>query len=598
VNREQTQKLAGSLALTILFCIGTNGQRSSNRRLPPAQQGRPEKTGSRQGGAQEETRDLLLARRFAQGRLENVGDRAKSLDDSIMKVKVLGRVADAMWSFDETRARQFFMLAFKAIDGIRLDAKEDQRIAITERRGGGFGPLFHLRDSILQLVARHDFKLADDLRKSSEVDANQDGKKNPAYRDEQKHIYLDMAVALAETQPERAARLIRGSFGNEIDPSLVYALLRMRGTSHVLADQLFKEAIGLASLHQMLPSELEALALYVLPNEEDLFFGNDPLNDVTRVPIVRRFLEYVYSGSSGLVRTIEVSAAKGNGSEHEEAEEAYHTLEGLLPMFERLQPAQANYVREEMGVLLGFMTPQDSNRATSSPKETVEDLVRKAESAVGERRRTIGFIRASAAALNEGDIDRALAIAERIDDLHERKVQTSLILYQSAMRQLRQGKLEAGYNYGRRIEFLPQRVIIFNRMAEKLWKEKEPDKARSMLEELWDWLEKADNNPQKANAMLKVTATMAQHDKERGFELLRSTAKTLNSTDFSFKGFDQNAISVELHIAPDMLDLDSSFIALTGSDPERVQAIAQSLTKPELSLLAQAIVCQQVLTLR
>jgi hypothetical protein len=251
-----------------------------------------------------------------------------------------------------------------------------------------------------------------------------------------------------------------------------------------------------------------------------------------------------------------------------------------------------------MGALLSFMTPQGATTATATSKETVEDLLRKAESAIGERRRTTGFMRASGAALEEGDIEKALEIAERIDDLRERKIQTSLVLYQTAMRRLREGKLEQAYTYGRRIEFLPQRVAILHRLAQKLWKDKEPDRARTTLEELWDWLEKADNTPQRAEAMLKITATMAQHDKERGFELLRSTAKAVNSTDFSFKGFDRNVVSVEVHIAPDMLDLDSSFISLAHSDPERALAIAQSLTKPELSLLAQAIVCQQVLAPR
>jgi hypothetical protein len=589
--------MIASFFLIVLSGITTYGQKSSNKPTPP-QDRKTEKARTSPRQSREENPDLLLAKQFAQGRLETVGDRGKLLDDSIMKVKILGKVADAMWAYDETRARQLFISAFKTIDAIKLDAKQDQRVAAAERRGGAFGPLFHLRDFILQLVSRHDFKLADNLRKSLEEAESNEDRNNPLKRDEQNHIYLDMAVALAETQPEQSAQLIRGLFHNGINSSLVYALLRMRGANSLLADQLFKEAIASASLHQMLPSELGTLAIYVLPNEEDLFYGNDPLNDVTRVSVIQRFLDYVYSGSSGLVRANSVAPGGGNGIDAEQAEGAYLTLKDLLPMFERLQPERTAFVREQMGVLLSFMTPHDANVATSTSKETLEDLIRKAESAIGERRRTIGFMRASGAALKQGDIDTALTIAERIDDLHERKIQTSLVLYQSAMRQLREGKLERAYIYGRRIEFLPQRVMIFHRMAQKLWKEKDPDRARSTLEELWDWLEKADNTPQKAEAMFQITATVAQHDKERGFELLRSTVKALNSTDFSFKGFDQNVISVELHITLDMLDLDSSFIALARSDPERAQAIAQSLTKPELSLLAQAIVCQQVLTPR
>jgi hypothetical protein len=43
----------------------------------------------------------------------------------------------------------------------------------------------------------------------------------------------------------------------------------------------------------------------------------------------------------------------------------------------------------------------------------------------------LGFMRASSAALREGDVDRAVSIAERIDDPYERKIQTSLVRYQT-----------------------------------------------------------------------------------------------------------------------------------------------------------------------
>ena len=354
-----------------------------------------------------------------------------------------------------------------------------------------------------------------------------------------------------------------------MNPTLAFSLVRMRRENALLADQLFSEALISAKLHQFLADELASLAVYVLPSEEELFFGTNPLNDTGRLSVTRQFLDYVYDGSKQLVAGNNLLPAGGNEIDTELAERAYYTLKDLLPLFQRLQPERTAFVEGEMRALLGFMSPQDANRAEATNHETVDDLVRKAESTIGERRRTIAFMRASAAALSEGNIERAVEIGNRIGDLYERKIQTSFVLYQAAMKQFREGKLERAYNYAKGIEFLPQRTAVFHRIAQRLWRDKEPDRARATMEEIWDWLGKAENTPQKADAMLRLTAMMAQHDTELGFEFLQSTVRALNRTDFSFKQIETNRLSVELQITTDMLDVDSCFTTLAGKDFER-----------------------------
>ena len=263
----------------------------------------------------------------------------------------------------------------------------------------------------------------------------------------------------------------------------------------------------------------------------------------------------------------------------------------------RLQPQRAAVVNEQMRKLLGFMESEDALRTNKPARKSVDDLLRDAESAVGDKRRTIAFMRASSAALADGDVDRAVAIAERIDDPYERKIQTSLVRYQTSMKLLREGEVEKAYQYAKLVEFLPQRVLLFDRLAQKFRKDKDPNRARETLEDIWNWLLKASNGPQKVDAMLTITQTMAQQDVERAFELIQSTVKTLNSTDFSFSPPDPNRISVELAISPDMLPLEPVFIALAKSDVERAYGIAETLSNP-LSLLAQATVFEQVLAPR
>jgi len=163
---------------------------------------------------------------------------------------------------------------------------------------------------------------------------------------------------------------------------------------------------------------------------------------------------------------------------------------------------------------------------------------------------------------------------------------------------LHEGKLERAYTLARRIEFMPQRLVVFTRLAEELWASKQVDAAEVKMEEIWEWVNKADNSPQKIDAMLKLTALVASRDTVRGFEWLQSTSRALNSTDFTPEPVDLSRISVEVQITLEALDLESSFGTLARSDFERAFSIAHSLTKPESALLAETIVCKRVLQAR
>jgi hypothetical protein len=539
-------------------------------------------------------------KRIAADHLEMLGSQAKRLNNSILKVQIAAKIADALWDYDDSNARQLFMFAFQTIDGVDLTPDKDQRAATAEKQGGSFGPLFHLRAWVVQLAARHDYKFAETLRQSLEKKsgAKETSKTNSKLTEEElKKMSLDVAAAMAATQPSQSAQIIRAFITQGIDDLLVYTLIKIRSESPALADKLYGEAIALAASHGLNADELASLSNYVLPSEEELFLGVAPSNDATRVTVIRQFLDYAYLGLAQFVSTNRLGNSESE-IDHEAAERAYYVLKASLDLFDRFQPGRSASVANQMRSLLGLMSPQDANKAEETAGPTLEDLIQRAESAVGERRRTIAFMRASSRALANGNVEKAVELAERIDDPYERKIQTSLIRYQAAMKELRSGRIDPACHYAEGIEFIPQRVAVFHRVAQKLWASKEPDRARAKLEEIWEWTGKTDNNPQKVDAMLKLTNTMAQHDVERGFQFLQTAIRVVNATDFSYKPPDGRKISVEVHIAPDMLDFDSVFGLLARSDMERAHSAAQLLTSQEFALLADTIVWRQLSTAR
>src|SRR5262249_9875695 len=161
-------------------------------------------------------------------------------------------------------------------------------------------------------------------------------------------------------------------------------------------------AVELVTRHEARPHEIVSLAIYVLPTEQDRFFGNDPLGDMSRLSLIRQFLDYVY-GSAKQLSSSSFSALDG-GIDREMAQSVYYTLKQLLWLFNRFQPQRTAAVNEQARVLLGVMNPKNANAAEKPSRTTADDFLRKAESTVGERPRTIAFMRASAVALNEGDV--------------------------------------------------------------------------------------------------------------------------------------------------------------------------------------------------
>ena len=533
-----------------------------------------------------------LEKRSALLRLQGIGDKARTLDNSINKTRILLSVADALWEGNESRARQLFTAAFESVDGIKLDPKYDQREAMAQKREGRFGPLYHLRSTVLERIARRDLKLAETLRQSYELNMASDSRAEAVKKAEFSQLYLNLAVALAKTRPDEALRLLRLRM-TEVDMPLIVALIKVRAENSQLADAAFVEALSRTRANPLTSDQFGSFAIYVLPNEEDRFFGRDPLDDPSRSVSTAKFLDYVFNGLTQVA-----SNPADNEIDAARADTDYHLLKSMLPLFQRLQPDRVSFVNQRMGVLLALMSPGDANAAEPVPVEKLEDLVRQAEATVGDRKRDVLFMRASNAAVQQDDLEKALSLAERMSDPSERKIQASLVLYHAAVKELQEGKIERAYAFARQIEFLPQRVAVFERLAQTLWADKQSDAAEAKMDELWEWLSKTDNSPTKVDAMLKLTAAVAPHDTVRAFEWLQSTTRFLNNTDFTPPPVEFNRISVEVQITLDMLDLESSFGPLARADFERAFSIAHSLTKPEVALLAETIVCTHLLQSR
>lgn len=531
-----------------------------------------------------------LRRQQALVQLESVEAKARKLDDSILKVKVLTKLADTLWPYEEARARSLFAEAFQAIGSIKLDASKDQRVRMAA--AGGSHPFAGLRAEVLQVAATRDFKLAERLLQTvkAQSGATGDDSVSSSSPNEQEDLAWDIAIASAKTQPERTTQFVRTQLRRGINEGLGEILLDIRLENRQLADQLFGEALQVARANLVAPASLESLAAYVLP-AEDASHGQADAATPASMPGLRPFLSYASDRLAAQTASGQAVTSEGAEAQHE-----YRTLQALLPLFEQFAPDKASLVRDRMAVLVAAMSARQANAVLPREPEDLSELLRQAEAIVGSRRRDARLMQVSMIAARQGELEQALSIAERIGDLDERSIQVSLLSFQALLKALDKGEIEEAYRWTRRIEFLPQRVAAATRLANKLHAKGEDDRARVVLEEGWESVNKAPNSPLKARALLTLTTAMTTHDPERSFTFLFSAVKTIGSTDFSAPEATPSSSRVA-QVTLDMLDFGAVFAPLSRIDYERAMHAAQSLTPIEASLLAQVIVCRQALTL-
>lgn len=548
---------------------------SENKKLPP----------SKDEEKAESMHKLKIAERHQQSllMLKAIAAEAQKLDDGIMKVKTLSQAADTLWEDDQTQARRLFTDAFASIELINSDKSKGLG---KQMPNGDFGKVFQLRYGLLQLIARHDAKLAQELRNTLEdpsKDESKSSKTNPpsqkdpnAPPSEKEMLDWSLAIASAKTQPEQTVRFVNGYLPNGISRMLANGLIGIRRQNPSLADQLFTNAVQVARISPSAIRDINTLAGYIL---RDHHTSTD--EERTRKAVVS-FLGCV-------VEAIARQAAAGPPltTQARENQEEYSTLQGLLPFFKLAMPDKIPIIEDRM-IALRTSFDVTQNKAT----RTADDWVQASENLSGGIERDRALMEASRAALREGDVDRAISLAEKIDNEEVRSLQHAVALKTASLKSLDTGNIDEAHRLARGIEFMPLRAETFHKITDKLRDKKEFERAQEILKEIWVWTNKVEDSPDKAQALLLLTAMMAKHDTEKGFEFLRSTVKTIDQIDFSLpaitsKIFKMNPFTI------DMLDFNGPFSLLSRIDFERTVGIARTFNNKEISLLTQVIACQQ-----
>jgi len=533
--------------------------------------------------------------------LESLLDGVKDIESEEFKIRAQIQIGDAIWDYNEPRARGQLIDAFHNITSMKPRTKQEQHAHGPEDAVVG-SPRFRLQQEALQVIAKRDFDLAETLRKS--INANAEGKETgEAARgssEEQKMHSMFLALSLAKTAPLQTSQIVRDNLGVWGFENSTWLLVGIRHENPALADSLFGEALpAVRNQPESIFNNIGFLANYIYLDEEERFFGRDPMANPVRRAMIEHFLNFVSDVISRRAHAEQFNSITDKQITTTTALQEYTTLRQLMSVFDKLPPDKTSTIRDRIEQLAQDIPVSQLNRAEKDFRQmSVQESLKRAESSGNARQQNMNYVRAAMTAFRQGDINQAFSIADRLSNWEDRIALRSMIRRQAALKALEKKDVDTAYDFAKDVDIIQHRVEVYKRLAQRLLESKHNTRAEGILREIEQWVENAGTGLDKVTALLDIADIAAKHDPTKLLDLMKSICVAVNSADVTNPGTQTVSSERVVTMKPvtmESLDLKTPFSLLARLDFNQGLQLAQSIDKNELSIMAQIAVCQEIL---
>lgn len=530
--------------------------------------------------------------KLAQEIVENVFRDARAILNPIIRAKIRTLTANAYWHFNPQTARQIIreeLTALKSLESDESTAKFwTEHDGKTSYKGMPLDQIkADLRRELLATAGVHDPSFFHELLSAgakTETDQTSDSGPLP---DQQ----LMTAGDLAAGDPEAAAKLIHNSLQKGIDGSFSFALIRLRETSPVAASELFNRALGQVRTSGDL-WQFQRLAPYVLPSEMDrLVGGKQYLTDPQRLLDAKRMIEY---GGEILYRRIQSEAPANMPPDL--ARKEYYLWRNLQSVFEDVEPNNVWLINARLRQLAATLPPS-TQRPVDGPwtDDRLKTLLAAAEQSSGEKRDN--YLSAAASAtwrFGEGDLDKAIALIERISDPRLRDDMAGILYFQAGTKYLSREGPDYALELARKISLPGPRTRLFLAVIGSLQSVKATERTDALRRELLNWLRNCEKSSDTAWAVLDYIDAPVANVNEDKFGAFENLVQILNSPSLEINGGIKNRV----YWYPEFHDFRRSLMLLVKADFERTLQLIQMLNNREISLQIQAAFSADYLKLK
>lgn len=579
-------RLTSVLVLSLLAClflwtVGRQlairpGKSRSAAAVAPAQKG--------------EERDRVLQA------IDFLASLAEKVSVPEIRVASYAEIGELLWPVDAARARQYFRLAFQAIEQAQTEAEERSRLW---RSGAAEEDLDRrrqkMRAKLLEVVTGLDSELAEEISRAgsrsrmpleqpSTVAANVDEKRGSAdarkkldesvsgeanpLDQEPLDLRLVQADELLPKDPRQAAVIAAEAMERQITIQAVNFLLTLRRYDRVAADTLFSTTVERMAVKNP-PDVLGLAALGLYLNVQDS-------SGAVSAELAR---QYVGALSAALTRAAALSAGL-SATERQKGAAAYLLATGFVSSFSRYGADVAQTLQTALAQAGAQLAPTGGSPPAVPSGGTL--------GALSARLPESELMRAVDHALAKKDFARARQLIDQIGDASVRELKLAQFHQAASHAALEAGDIEQARKEALAISGKYERVRLLAEIAGELVERKELPSAAALLNEARSYIESQSPSVDKAQALIALTQTMIAADPAQAFALATALVTTLNRVWAAFPSDYQAYRALE----DTQGQSESLFTALGRVDFDQALALAHQLDNLNLRVPMGVAVCK------
>ncbi|HZS07966.1 MAG TPA: hypothetical protein VFD58_24240 [Blastocatellia bacterium] len=535
------------------------------------------------------------------------------------RVRLRLAAAELLWKRDEKRARALYREATSGLAEI-LSAT---RLSDDESEEGG-QPVYalweQLRFMILEQVALHDPKLAEELLAASRPPAGVDENTPDNLRARESEFEMRLAARLADSDPQRAYQLAeeklaggpKGAAGEVME-----FLQRLMGSDPKLASKLAGSILGRLradysgseSEPPYLLSRLITIISAQPTGDTGAGAGKDDKKNPPRVDeaVLREAIELMVTRTLALL----ADTSPVNYQRNQYAMFGLMELQRLMPLVEKYAPGRVAALRAKLAELDKSMTPeQKSARELQALMERGDTEAILVAAAKLPKEMSQGlYYQVAVGAMTAGDLEKARQIAEKHLQNSPLRKQVENQLDQAALQKaLEKGRVDEVRPMLDRLHSIQERVGILTQLAEAEFGKGNRKGAQQLLEEAHSLVGSRAANRAQLEAQIALATGYAEVDPARSFEILDSAAGRINeliAAAAALEGFNSPASFREGEMV--MLDEDGNSLSdllrqhaaalapLVATDFERVKSVVAQFQRGEVKAFLRMAMIESTL---
>jgi hypothetical protein len=589
-----------------------------------AAQSHPSKETTKQ--EQKEARAALEKKALAL--VEDVLKEAASLKMPENRIRVQATAADILWPHDEKRARALFK---QAAEGYVELAANDETPSLAELSAGldpAMGQILMarsmgtiqsrvmLRQEILQMLTKHDVRLARDfLRATSGMASGQNSYFGPG--DWEKEMEVGLAAQIAEKDPKQALEIAEESLDRGLSQGVMSVITQLQQKDKELAAKLVSavvKKIRSEDFNKNYAAASIALALLGADSDEGDYDKIDSHSDNKKAGSNNQPILDEKATRELLDRLIPAALREAaEESDHSEMGAPYLLLAlgSIIPVIEKYAPAHAPALKKKLAEINKQQGPEMETYKDSISllKSNDPDVLLEAASKAPSEMRSTFTSRAVEKAIEQGDYDRARQIInEHVGDAEQRKQMLAMLDRQTIQRAVAQIKLDEVRPVLARLR-PEERAALLAQFAAALAAKGDKKFAIQILDEARFLFGAQATNHVELRVMLQIAECYGSIESARAFEIIEPTIDQLNNllaAVASLEGFDAwqsfkdgELIGIAIHpVVTLTLQCVKSLPQLSRIDFDRAKAVAERFSRQDVRILAQLSVVKGVLSER